>query len=230
MLGRPAQDFTTTAAELYELIHPDDRDSARQTVVDALKSASGSGNGVFRMRHQQGGWVWMRTEGKVVERDSRGRRCGRSEPTFDISVAASATRPSCAAAKEAAEAASRAKSAVPRQHEPRDPHADERRARHDRAAARHARCDAPAALSRRRVQRSASALLEIINDILDFSKIEAGKLELEHVDFDLRDDRSKTSPSCSPSARTRRARARGARRRRRAGTSCAATRAACARC
>ncbi len=30
------------------------------------------------------------------------------------------------------------------------------------------------------------SLLDIINDILDFSKIEAGKLDLEHIDFDLR--------------------------------------------
>jgi len=36
------------------------------------------------------------------------------------------------------------------------------------------------------VQRSGKSLLNIINDILDFSKIEAGKLELEHVDVDLR--------------------------------------------
>ncbi|MEM7349199.1 MAG: response regulator [Acidobacteriota bacterium] len=35
--------------------------------------------------------------------------------------------------------------------------------------------------------RSAKSLLDILNDILDFSKIEAGKLELEAVDFDLRD-------------------------------------------
>ena len=33
---------------------------------------------------------------------------------------------------------------------------------------------------------SAEALLTLLNDILDFSKIEAGKLELEHIDFDLR--------------------------------------------
>ncbi|MFW6164146.1 MAG: ATP-binding protein, partial [Planctomycetota bacterium] len=33
---------------------------------------------------------------------------------------------------------------------------------------------------------SAAALLTLLNDILDFSKIEAGKLELEHIDFDLR--------------------------------------------
>ena len=38
-----------------------------------------------------------------------------------------------------------------------------------------------------RIARSSGeALLTLINDILDFSKIEAGKLELEEIDFDLR--------------------------------------------
>ncbi len=37
------------------------------------------------------------------------------------------------------------------------------------------------------VKLSADHLLTVINDILDFSKIEAGKLDLEPVDFDLRD-------------------------------------------
>lgn len=37
------------------------------------------------------------------------------------------------------------------------------------------------------IQTSAHTLLGIINDILDFSKIEAGKLDLETVDFQLRD-------------------------------------------
>jgi len=36
------------------------------------------------------------------------------------------------------------------------------------------------------VRNSADSLLGVINDILDFSKIEAGRLELEQVDFDLR--------------------------------------------
>ena len=37
------------------------------------------------------------------------------------------------------------------------------------------------------VSESAESLLAIINEILDFSKIEAGKLELESIDFDVRD-------------------------------------------
>ncbi len=37
------------------------------------------------------------------------------------------------------------------------------------------------------VKTSADCLLTVINDILDFSKIEAGKLELDEVDFHLRD-------------------------------------------
>jgi two-component system sensor histidine kinase/response regulator len=37
------------------------------------------------------------------------------------------------------------------------------------------------------VKLSADALLNVINDILDFSKIEAGKIDLEELDFDVRE-------------------------------------------
>ncbi len=42
------------------------------------------------------------------------------------------------------------------------------------------------------VESSASALLTVINDVLDFSKIEAGKMDLEEIDFSLRDCLSET--------------------------------------
>ena len=37
------------------------------------------------------------------------------------------------------------------------------------------------------VKLSADSLLSVINSILDFSKIEAGKVDLEALDFELRD-------------------------------------------
>jgi two-component system sensor histidine kinase/response regulator len=42
------------------------------------------------------------------------------------------------------------------------------------------------------VQSSASSLLILLNDILDFSKVEAGKLDLENIEFDLRENLEST--------------------------------------
>src|SRR5208283_3887789 len=47
---------------------------------------------------------------------------------------------------------------------------------------------------------SADALLTIINDILDFSKIEAGKVELDHIEFNLRDSLEGTMKMFAPRA------------------------------
>ncbi len=45
------------------------------------------------------------------------------------------------------------------------------------------------------VKKSADSLLEVINDILDFSKIEAGKLELDPIEFNLRENLGDTMKS-----------------------------------
>ncbi|MBX7246765.1 MAG: response regulator [Candidatus Sumerlaeaceae bacterium] len=50
------------------------------------------------------------------------------------------------------------------------------------------------------IRTSGEALLGIINDILDFSKIEAGKLEMENVDFDLREIVEEVTDLLAPKA------------------------------
>jgi two-component system, sensor histidine kinase and response regulator len=50
------------------------------------------------------------------------------------------------------------------------------------------------------IRMSGNSLLSLINDILDFSKIEAGKLELETVDFSLRDTLGETMESLAVQA------------------------------
>jgi PAS domain S-box-containing protein len=47
------------------------------------------------------------------------------------------------------------------------------------------------------VKTSAASLLLLINDILDFSKIEAGKLDIESIDFSLRDTLEETISALS---------------------------------
>ena len=97
----------------------------------------------------------------------------------DESARARLAEASLAKARDVAEAATRAKSEF-LAHEPRDPHADERRARDGRAAAGHRRSTPQQReYAETDARCPAQALLTIINDILDFSKIEAGKLELE---------------------------------------------------
>lgn len=53
------------------------------------------------------------------------------------------------------------------------------------------------------VQRSAKALLRIVDDILDVSKLDAGKLELEIIDFDLKEAVESATLLFEPQARAR---------------------------
>ena len=71
------------------------------------------------------------------------------------------------------------------QHEPRNPHAHERRDGHDRAGL-DTELTATSATASTIVKLSAESLLTVINDILDFSKIEAGKMSWTER-FHLRD-------------------------------------------
>ncbi len=53
------------------------------------------------------------------------------------------------------------------------------------------------------VKQSAVSLLDLLNDILDFSKIESGKLELEKIDFDLRNVLETTASTMAAQANSK---------------------------
>jgi Signal transduction histidine kinase len=50
------------------------------------------------------------------------------------------------------------------------------------------------------IRASAKTLLTVLNDVLDFSKVEAGQMELEHIDFDLREVTKDAVRLLTPSA------------------------------
>ena len=53
------------------------------------------------------------------------------------------------------------------------------------------------------IKSSASGLLTLLNDLLDFSKIEAGKLELEEIEFDVRECIDKSVALLAQTAQTK---------------------------
>ena len=93
---------------------------------------------------------------------------------------------------------------LPGEHESRDPNADERRIiGHDgpRPRRRSSRPPESARLPQHKIHTPPSGvLLTVINDILDFSKIEAGKLEIDPIDFGLRDSIAEMLSALAPRA------------------------------
>ena len=91
---------------------------------------------------------------------------------------------------------------VPGQHEPRDPHADERRHRHDRPAARH-RADAEQREYAETVRQSGEALLDDHQRHPGLLEDRGRQARAGDIDLDVR-EWSRTWSTCSPSRRRRR--------------------------
>ena len=79
------------------------------------------------------------------------------------------------------------------------------------------------------ISHSAEALLQIINDILDFSKVEAGKLELENIEFGLRETVEQAVEICAARAHAKGLELACVGRAWMCRRACAATRCGCAR-
>lgn len=70
--GKPAPTRSSFAA-LEERVHPEDRVALGRLIHDALTGASPHYRAEHRVRTNDGGWVWIQSNGEVTARDANGR-------------------------------------------------------------------------------------------------------------------------------------------------------------
>ena len=167
----------------FEHLHPEDRERVQSSRRAAIESGEETWSAEYRFLMGDGRYASVLDRGYVM-RDETGRPVRMIGAMMDITSRKQAEK-EMQQAKEAAEAANRAKSEflANMSHEIRTPM---------NGVMGMTDLLLDTALTPQQseyvgmVKASADSLLTIINDILDFSKIEAGKLEVESVDFKLR--------------------------------------------
>ena len=193
--GRSCDSLYRNPMAWQEAIHPDDVERARSTVLRQLQGDPDALE--FRIRTPDGLEKWIRARAFPI-RDAAGkliRVAGISEEiTQQKRYEAGLIR-----AREAAEMANRAKSefVANMSHEVRTP-------MNGVIGMAGLLLDTELTAEQRQyaeiVRSCGESLLAVINDILDFSRIEARKLELEVLDFDLRQVLETSMEVLSPSA------------------------------
>jgi PAS domain S-box-containing protein len=183
LLGYDSGELDQSPRRFLELLHPEDRATARTLMSNHLQHAAPFDLEV-RVQHKSGRTEWVRLRAQV-DSDASGRAswvAGSMQLITDRKLAEQAAID----AKHAAEAASLAKSTFLANvsHEIRTP-------MNGVIGMARILSETPLDATQREyvdvISGSARALLTLINDVLDLSKIEAGRLDLEHVQFDLRD-------------------------------------------
>ncbi len=179
-------------------VHPDDRPWVEEALNDHLEARIAAFVIEHRVRHRSGEWQWFAMRGKVT----RWTEAGRPACMMGVMTDITERRRSDAALAQAAQELETKNHEL---EEARDKAISAAKIKSEFLATMSHEIRTPmngiigmtgllldTALSDEQkeyadmVRRSGEHLLDIINDILDFSKIEAGKLDLEHLDFDVR--------------------------------------------
>ena len=183
MLGYAPGELPSTGETFVALVHPDDFKAYSSSMTAHVETGREAIQAELRMRRKDGEWAWIKTVGRVIERDAAGKPTRLIGIHIDVSEAHRA-QVELAAAKDDAERANKAKSdfLATMSHEIRTP-------MNAIIGLSHLLGRTQLTLRQSdylgKLQSASQALLAVINDILDFSKIEAGKLSVESVAFDL---------------------------------------------
>ena len=190
MLGQPARETHTTTQALMGLVHPDDRKGLETLARAAAKGVVPAYEAEHRVKTANGQWKWIHSQCKVVNRAQNGRALRAIGTSADI-TRRKITELDLIMAKEQAQAATLARSQFQANvsHEIRTP-------MNGVLGMTDLLLDTDLSAKQRRfaetVRRSGETLLGVMNDILDFSKIEAGRMELDHIEFQMRRDIEET--------------------------------------
>ncbi|WP_169788047.1 CHASE domain-containing protein [Caldimonas brevitalea] len=161
-----------------ELIHPDDRPAVSAALQDHLEGRLPSYSAEYRVRTQQGGWLWLLDRGRVVARDVDGRPLRISGTNLDISERKRAEDARVAADTAQRLAAAKDEFMARMSHELRTP----LNAILGFTQLLQREAEAPLAERQRervrQIRRAGEYLLAMVTDLLDLSAIEGGHVPI----------------------------------------------------